>query len=380
MFKFINFFSVLFTLIFFVSCGSKRPPAKQKPKALAIDFSSSAGLQKPEVRITGVEWDVSSKRLLTEGIFGRLLKLDDRVLCFYEDNASIHVKSGDLDLTGFGESVKLADFPGGLAVNPRGLLLGNGEVLCFYVESPIEDLKSYFALKVIKSLDKGKTWGAPVKIYQAGNHYKSGCWEPSAIQLSSGEIQLFFTNEYPYGQTNEKEISLVKSTDNGGSWSIPEKIVFKKNTRSGAPSPIILNSQVFLAYMQESEEKSLKKGKPFIAKLGSGVEPWRPFIRDLKSEVEGNIPSLEQLPGGETVLALQLVDEGEKDPYMVVYFGSKEAKYFTHASEPFPRTKGVPSVCNSVYVKGHSVITAVTSTEIDGKRGVWLIDGNIIRK
>jgi hypothetical protein len=43
-----------------------------------------------------------------------------------------------------------------------------------------------------KSYDKGKTWTDERLIYEAHYNFDDGCWEPSQLQLPSGEIQLFF--------------------------------------------------------------------------------------------------------------------------------------------------------------------------------------------
>lgn len=72
---------------------------------------------------------------------------------------------------------------------------------------------------------------------QAGHEFANGCWEPSAVLLPSGEIQLFFANEGPYTHSDEQEISLLRSYDNGYSWSHhPETVSFRSGRRDGMPA------------------------------------------------------------------------------------------------------------------------------------------------
>ena len=200
--------------------------------------------------------------------------------------------------------------------------------------------------------------------------------------MKNGDLYLYFSNEFPYGQTNEKEISLLVSKDKGETWGEPERIVFKKGKRSASPMPFFLaNDNYLVSFMQEPEEKNLSRGKPFIAQFEGKekVSQWSPFIRDMDGEDEGTAPFIAQIPTGETLLALQVKDEGDSSAHMKVFIGSKDAKHFTHVSEPFGNS-GKPVVCPSIYVQGDTKITAIASTEIDGTKGIWLIDGTVIRR
>jgi predicted RNA-binding protein with RPS1 domain len=87
--------------------------------------------------------------------------------------------------------------------------------------------------------DDGNTWYAKT-LYTASVKAQEGCWEPVAMQLPDGEIQLYFANEFPYKTTSEQEISMMHSKDNAESWGKAEKISFSAGSRDGMPVPIYL--------------------------------------------------------------------------------------------------------------------------------------------
>ncbi len=69
-----------------------------------------------------------------------------------------------------------------------------------------------------KSSDNGKTWTDEKKIYIGTN------WEPSILQLESGEIQVYFTNttsylKVPTIKDNSTGTAIIRSFDNGETWS-----------------------------------------------------------------------------------------------------------------------------------------------------------------
>jgi hypothetical protein len=70
-----------------------------------------------------------------------------------------------------------------------------------------------------KNYNGGLTWTDERLLYEAGSKFEDGCWEPAQIQLSSGEVQLFFSNEGIYTNSNEQNISIFRSHDNGLTWT-----------------------------------------------------------------------------------------------------------------------------------------------------------------
>src|SRR5690606_915081 len=123
---------------------------------------------------------------------------------------------------------------------PDILKLSDGSLLVMYNRRPHDIHPSRrFGISVKSSVDAGKTWSAEKIIYEAGYQFENGCWEPAAIQLPNGQIQLFFANEGPYTNSSEQNISLLRSNDQGKTWTEnPEIVSFRAGSRDGMPVPI----------------------------------------------------------------------------------------------------------------------------------------------
>src|SRR5690606_20369891 len=125
--------------------------------------------------------------------------------------------------------------------------LRSGKLLVFWNERPLDALKYQhdpappgaltrpIKIRMASSIDQGLTWSAPQTVYTAGPSFQDGCWEPAAIQLPDGEVQVYFANEFPYQETAEQEISLISSADEGASWSPSRPIAMRRGRRDGMP-------------------------------------------------------------------------------------------------------------------------------------------------
>ena len=78
-------------------------------------------------------------------------------------------------------------------------------------------------LMIVKSKDNGATWSDKEKIYTGT------CWEPYIMQTSSGEVQVYFTQTghllAKYGWKNDRRsscVGLLRSRDRGQSWTKQE--------------------------------------------------------------------------------------------------------------------------------------------------------------
>src|SRR5690606_25497878 len=97
--------------------------------------------------------------------------------------------------------------------------------------------------------DHGTTVTAPRTLYQT----VEGCWEPVAVQLPNGELQLFFANEGLFPETHEQEISMMRSHDGGETWEPPRRVAFRSGHRDGMPVPLGLRGQNELVLAIEDE-------------------------------------------------------------------------------------------------------------------------------
>ncbi len=83
-----------------------------------------------------------------------------------------------------------------------------------------------------------------------------------------------------------------------------------------------------------------------------------------------------RLKNGATLLSCQS-NEGRDAEQMVVYIGDKNARNFAARSIPFDLPRGVKGQWNSLFAKGESTVTALSSANIEGKFGLWPIDGRV---
>jgi hypothetical protein len=339
-----------------------------------------------------IEWDKRTLVRVQGGTYGRMIRLRDRtILCSYEAaGKSWVVHSRDNGRT-WGEPVLVRELPGAAAANPETLQLKNGRILLFYNRRP-HDGKQTFAIGYSFSDDGGRTWRAGNDaVFEAGKRPQEGCWEPAAIQLASGEIQLFFANEFPYPDSADQEITLMRSFDNGATWGKPETVSYRPRHRDGMPVPLVLKGGrgITLAI----EDNGLAPGyklQPAIVfsprrsnwrlpvERGDGPRRWGALRTPLPGDVYAGAPYLRQLPSGETVLSCQSNEWGRKEPRMVVYVGDRDARNFGNASVPFDVPGDVAGNWNALFVKDARTVTAISDTVIDGVRGLWAIDGRLV--
>ncbi|MCM1502686.1 MAG: glycoside hydrolase [Bacteroidales bacterium] len=94
------------------------------------------------------------------------------------------------------------------------MVLADGDILAFaaYRFNPsYTQHTDWCGIMIRRSTDNGKTWSTPRRIFQG-----SACWEPSGLQLESGEIHIYYTRANP--SIGDSGTALLRSTDNGETW------------------------------------------------------------------------------------------------------------------------------------------------------------------
>jgi hypothetical protein len=348
-----------------------------------------------------IEWDNATLSLVhTNGDYARIIRLKNRdLLCGFDFRGKIFVRHSSDDGKTWREPVMVAESSFAFLTNTELLQLRDGTVLCFYNQRPQRNAESQpdpkgrpFAICMARSDDNGKTWQPAETLYTAGAEFTNGCWEPAAIQLASGEIQLFFANEGPYRDSDEQEITLLRSHDDARTWSAPERISFRAAHRDGMPVPLVLEKDRGIAVAIEDNGLS-GNFKPVIV-FTSLTDNWRSGVRDPshthrwsalrtlpEPHVAASAPYLRQMPSGETLLSFQRTDTGEiRDAYMVVCIGDATARHFDSASRPFAIADRRPQLWNSLFVKDDDTVVAISNASINGVRGIWTIEGRFVRK
>lgn len=283
---------------------------------------------------------------------------------------------------------------------PDLLQLQNGNILLCYATRPQGALRGRpdpakkFEIRIQQS-GNGEEWHSEQIIYTAGASFGDGCWEPSMVQLPSGEVQLFFANEGIYTDSKEQNISMLRSLDNGQRWTAnPQIISFRSISRDGMPVPLWLKNenrvvvaiedpgfQNFKPYILQSE----KGGNWKVVISGESNRRWYALKNKMGDSIYAGAPYLRQLSTGETILSYQSTEgrlkNRDNNAVMQVAVGDAQARNFEPVSTPFPVTEGFYALWGSLCVLKDDTIIAVTSTNGVSKRRpeIWMIKGRYIR-
>lgn len=374
---------------------------KESPEAMPVTENIPA---KPAVQGIRIAWDYSTLKKVSAAETGaryngyaRMTQLRDKSLvCIYEaDGSVIAVRSADAGVSWSGPVVVTAKQNGFNMAVPDILELSDGSLLVCYNPRPYEINPSRrFAIRTKKSYDGGATWQEDRLLYEAGYQFENGCWEPSAIQLPDGEIQLFFANEGPYTYSDEQNISLLRSKDNGLTWTNnPEIVSFRAGNRDGMPVPLLLQNGNEIVF--SIEDNGSGNFKPYTIR-SSIADNWSAPVDanspnrnyaladKINDYVYAGAPYLRQLPTGETILSYQGT-EGRtnklENAEMKVVIGNSEAQNFNRKTSPFSIPENKSGLWNSLSVLDDNTIVTLTSTNAysaTGNTEVWMIKGHVV--
>lgn len=351
-------------------------------------------------RLLNITWDTNSLRPVGFGGYARMIELKNGLLVtvYAASNGNTEiVRSNDQGDHWSVPVIVVAKENGTRMDAPDILLLNDGSLLVCYNPRPVgrnTDTAKHFAIRVSKSYDDGLTWQDDELLYEAGYQFQNGCWEPAALQLPSGEIQLFFSDEGPYTNSDEQNISLLRSFDNGKTWTKkPEIVSFRKGSRDGMPVPVYLpaTEEILISI----EDNGFVNFKPYIVR-SSLKKNWRETITavsryreyalkdSLKENIYAGAPYLAVLSNGNTMLSYQSTEfrNGKQDVHnaeMVVTIGDLEGRHFTNATVPFKIPANKTALWNSITVLKDNIVVALTSTDAyDGKHEVRMIKGKVL--
>lgn len=359
----------------------------------------------PSTPLPTIAWDAASARLIAAGgDYGRMVRLGDgRVACVYDRDRQIWIRHSPDGGEQWGEPIRVAVEPECWLTNADLLPLADGRLLYFWNERPIAAVRRGnrpappgqtgrpFRIRVAISTDHGETWSEPRTLYEAGESFGDGCWEPAAVQLRSGEVQVYFANEGPYRESDEQEITRLRSRDGGATWGPPERVAYRPGHRDGMPAPLVLLDGRSVVVAIEDNGLAGDRFKPVIVRVpGEGDAPpapesgespdrWGALAEPLDPSWYGGAPGLRRLPSGLTLLSYQESPDGSLEhSRMAVCVGDRHVRGFTNKTYPLPDATAGPQLWNSLFVRDAEVVTAVLTATIDGVRGIWAVDGRVI--
>ena len=351
-----------------------------------------------------IAWDYSSMqrlaprdgRQLSWTGYPRVRRLNNGMLmAVYETNGNVEIISSENNgLTWSAPSILFEKHTrSSVAINKANgelIQLSNGDLVAGCNYRPSSDGVAPFAIAVKRSSDLGNTWSESQIIYEAGKDFRNGCWEPAFLQLPSGELQVYFANEAPYTQSDEQEISMLSSSDNGLTWSGEAVTVsFRKNHRDGMPVPVIGGNEILVAI----EDNVSGQFKPWIVRTPLD-NPWnKPVDGDspnreaahqegLPGQVYAGAPYLARLPSGEFLLSYQTT-RGRTDNWelstMEVAIGDTNGRNFSRITQPFDVPLDREAKWNSISLWDENTVVAASTTSFRNPAcEVWTILGHIV--
>lgn len=344
-------------------------------------------------------WDRGSEvKIAHHGNYARIIMLEDNSFLATFEHAGSACLSSSSDLFNWSSPRPIISshhgWSGGLdwhvhVANPELCLTKDGTLLLAVNYRPSGPVNYPFSIVLCRSEDGGVTWSSPDVLYCAGLDFNNGCWEPSFLQLPDGRIHLYFANEGPYTHSEEQEISVMTSDDDGRTWSEPQTVSFRRNHRDGMPVAALLGNEIILAI----EDNADGKFKPYTVRTAVS-DAWTETIdgksafrkRALADHVEMFVymgaPYIAVLHSGETLLSYQTTEgrHGDWDlSCMEVAVSDSAAVDFTKRTRPFDVPDGRSGKWNSLCLIDDNTVAAVSSTDKDGIVAPYVIKGRLIR-
>lgn len=256
----------------------------------------------------------------------------------------------------------------------------------------LENTNRNCGIEIMTSKDHGKTFSAPRIIYYGR------CWEPSFLQLPSGEIQLYITDSNEVmNNLSQPCVSLLRSYDNGITWQNKEVTTFKdgevlsrtideRGSYDGMPSAQYLSGDNGIAMTVEVWSSKYQVDVTPVIVYSSLEKNWKyndisrekggPYSerkKQLHKSFRGFAPYIEKLPSGEILVQSNGVYNREQG--MWVFIGNNKADNFSYASSPYDGYWG-----SIAYIGNNEVLSAGTFTyTVDGKThsGIKMIKGKL---
>lgn len=274
--------------------------------------------------------------------------------------------------------------------NPELYQMQNGDLVIACNYRPTKAEITPFAIAIKRSTNSGSTWSESKVVYEAGARFADGCWEPAFLQLPGGELQIYFANEAPYTHSDEQEISMISSSDNGITWNEEVKTVcFRKNRRDGMPVPLLVGDEILVAI----EDNKIGQFKPYIVRnpvsenfqtAVTGDSPYREYAlkERLPDSIYAGAPYILLVPSGEVVLSYQTTSGRTANwemSDMEVAIGDKTGRNFGNLTRPFEVPLDREAKWSSISLWDENTIVAVATTSFQSRHPeVWMILGQII--
>ena len=327
-------------------------------------------------------WDTSTRKTVFEsGGYARIIQLKDgRLMATCESSGIVVAFSRNMGNSWTAPQKIVNNINNIPNCVPDLIQLSDGTIIVAYNPRPskpyTDDRK--FGIRCKRSIDNGATWSEEIFVNDASYTFDDGCWEPSMLELPSGELQLYFADEGPYTNSNEQQISMCRSFDQGRTWSKVQKISFRAGFRDGMPVPILLKdrSSIVVA-IEDNGWTGIHDFFPTTVRCfldNNWTNNWIDANSSYRNKTldlnfcpiaTGGAPYLRVLPWGETVLSYQSNYNHGSLLNMLVAVGDDRAQDFKALSNPFVIGTQEECLWNSLAVVDTGIVIAVGG--INGK-------------
>lgn len=384
--------------------GEETPPVVIEPPPVEDTCEVDTFENAQEGSALKIEWQQNTVQFVTAGVYSRVKKLaDSSLVLVYSAGSDVVYRISTDNGNTWAEPITVAS--GGSAygyTNAEFIELASGTWVYSYNARPTNDGGAEnYQIKVVTSYDKGVTWSDEKLVFDGGNMPRQGVWEPVFLELPSKELQIYFANEFVFGGTDEQEISLMRSFDEGITWSDAERVSYRGRSRDGMAVPILLNDQSSIVFSIE-DNGIAGDFKPVTIRTdlsdnwmsgsvdGESDKRKRALVEEsqLATGDYGGAPYLDQLMSGETLLSIQSSQcrksPGLEKSIMRVYIGDDKASNFAYPSTPFTSdliTADGNALWSAITVIDDTTVIATSSiTTGDGSPdGIYTVRGTITR-
>ena len=214
----------------------------------SVILTSVSGQRVTPYQGSRIFWDMNSQTtVFTSGNYARLIELQDRrLIAVAEAAGGVGVAFSSDKGRNWTTPQRVISPPNQISTaNAEVIQLSDGTILIgtnYRPRTPYSEDRR-FGIRVIRSTDNGVTWSNPIFIFDAQHTFNDGCWEPAFLELPSGEVQCYFANENEYTYNNDQNISMCRSFDKGLTWSEPVTICYRQGYRDGMPVPLLLQDK-----------------------------------------------------------------------------------------------------------------------------------------
>jgi hypothetical protein len=362
---------------------------------------------------SSIAWDTASMRLLspnrinTYSGYARMIQLNDNSLFAVFGNSDSGIMGTRSYDNGSTWSKPISILPTTVSHtmdNAEITQLHDGSLIISTNLRPIgalqnKDTSRHFQIGVIRSTDLGIHWSPLRILYTASWSYADACWEPKVIQLPSGKVELYFSDESPYTMNADQNISMLSAHEHGENWTTTPRIVsYRIHHRDGMPVPILLSGDSVIA--MAIEDNGYGCGLQFrISIIRDNItDDWSEYVTaesphreyaltDFARPDDDNIyagaPYLVQMPDGTTILSFQSRKgggEGARNCFPTVMIGDKDARNFHSPSTPFMMAEGKAGLWNSLCALNNGEVILLTTTNAyssNGRDQIWMIKGKV---